>query len=243
MMAKETWLLWNDISRSPYMNMAVDELLQKEAVARGKVILRFYGWDRDSVSFGYAQAPGALPERANGFVYVRRPTGGGIVFHDDDLTYTLAIPPEHPFCRLDRMESYRVIHEAVMDAVRDLGTVASLAEADMGDHTKATLQCFVSPTLHDILGKSGKLAGAAQRRGHSGILHQGSISNEAADGHSRQEFIQAVADAFAARFELDYEPFPAEEGDFLARGEELATRKYASDDWNNDRIVPEASRS
>ena len=174
---------------------------------------------------------------------MRRPTGGGIVFHDDDLTYTLAVPPEHPICRLDRMESYRVIHEAVMDAVRDLGTAASLAEADMGDHTKATLQCFVSPTLHDILGESGKLAGAAQRRGHSGILHQGSISNEAAHGHTRQEFIQAVADAFVARFDLAYEPLPVEDGDFLERAEELANRKYASDDWNNDRIVPEASRS
>lgn len=225
------------------MNMAVDELLQKEAVARGKVILRFYGWDRDSVSFGYVQSPSALPERAAGFVYVRRPTGGGIVFHDDDLTYTLAIPPEHPFCRLDRMESYRVIHEAVMDAVRNLGTAASLAEQNMGDHTKSTLQCFVSPTLHDILGKSGKLAGAAQRRGHSGILHQGSISNEAADGHSREEFIDALADAFASRFSLNYEPFPAEEGDYLERAQELADRKYASEEWNMDRIVPEAMRS
>jgi lipoate-protein ligase A len=139
------------------------------------------------------------------------------------------------------MESYRVIHEAVMDAVRDLGTAASLAEADMGDHTKATLQCFVSPTLHDILGESGKLAGAAQRRGHSGILHQGSISNEAAHGHSREEFIDAVAQAFINRFDLVYEPLIHEE-DFLDRAAELADRKYASDDWNLERIVPEASR-
>ena len=165
------------------------------------------------------------------------------MFHDDDLTYTLAIPPEHPVCRLDRMESYRVIHEAVMDAVRDLGTTASLAESDMGDHTKATLQCFVSPTLHDILGESGKLAGAAQRRGHSGILHQGSISNEAAHGHSRDEFIQTVAEAFEKRFDLEYEPFLFAEGDYLERAEELADRKYASAEWNQERIVPEASRS
>ena len=51
-----------------------------------------------------------------------------------------------------------------------------------------------------------------------------------------------MADAFAARFDLAYEPLPAEDGDFLARADELANRKYASDDWNNDRIVPEASR-
>ena len=241
-MAKETWLLWKDINRSPYMNMAVDELLQKVAVARGQVVLRFYGWDRDSVSFGYAQNPDALPERAAGFAYVRRPTGGGIVFHDDDMTYTLAIPPEHPVCRLDRMESYRVIHEAVMDAFGGLGTAASLAQSDIGDHTKATLQCFVSPTLHDILGESGKLAGAAQRRGHSGILHQGSISNEAAHGHSREEFIDAVAEAFVKRFDLVYEPL-VHDPDFLEKAQELADRKYASEEWNLERIVPEASRS
>ena len=237
-MSGEIWQLWKDSSRSPYLNMAVDELLQKEAVAGGKVILRFYGWDRDSVSFGYSQSPDALPDRAKGFVFVRRPTGGGIVFHDNDLTYTLAIPPGHAICKLDRMESYRVVHEAVMDAVHKLGTAAVLAAEDMGDHTKATLQCFVSPSLHDILGKEGKLAGAAQRRGHSGILHQGSISNHAARGHSREEFIEAVADAFAKRFGLEYENFVPPSG-FAAKAEELAGRKYASDKWNLERIVPE----
>ena len=240
-MSCETWLLWKDILRSPYMNMAADELLLKEALAGGKVILRFYGWDRDSVSFGYSQSPDALPERARGFAFVRRPTGGGIVFHDDDLTYTLAVPPCHAICKLDRMESYRVVHEAVMDAVHKLGTDAVLAAADMGDHTKATLQCFVSPSMHDILGKNGKLAGAAQRRGHSGILHQGSISNEAAHGRSRDEFIDSVADAFVIHFDIGYEPF-APSREFLEKAEELASRKYASEEWNLERIVPEAEQ-
>lgn len=240
-MSSETWLLWKDVRRSPYMNMAADELLLKEALAGGKVILRFYGWDRDSVSFGYSQSPDALPERAKGFTSVRRPTGGGIVFHDDDLTYTLAVPPGHSICKLDRMESYRVVHEAVMDAVHKLGTDAVLAASDIGDHTKATLQCFVSPSMHDILGKNGKLAGAAQRRGHSGLLHQGSISNEAAHGRSRDEFIDAVADAFVLHFDIDYEPFvPSRE--FLEKAEELASRKYASEKWNLERIVPEAEQ-
>ena len=238
-MSGEVWLLWKDISRPPCVNMAADELLQKMAVAGGKVILRFYGWDRNAVSFGYSQSPDALPERAKGYASVRRPTGGGIVFHDNDLTYTLAIPPGHAICRLDRMESYRVVHEAVMDAVHRLGTEAVLAASDMGDHTKATLQCFVSPSMHDILGKEGKLAGAAQRRGHSGILHQGSISNFAAHGHSREEFIEAVADAFARRFNLEYEDF-LPSADFMAKAEELASRKYASEKWNLERIVPEA---
>ncbi len=231
----EPWLLLEDADRSPFANMAFDELLLSEAAARGKVILRFYGWTVPAASFGYSQSPEAVPRK--GLVLVRRPTGGGIVYHDNDLTYTLAVPHDHAICRLDRMESYLVIHEAVMKGISALGTHTALMAPEKAEkHDRATLQCFVSPSPHDIMAESGaKLAGAAQRRTHIGILHQGSIAMAAAHGLGRAALIHALERAFSAAFQAEYLPFvPAP--DFLEKVSALAERKYSTDAWNHDKI-------
>lgn len=228
-------LLWTDISRSPYMNMAVDELLLEHAPESGAPVLRFYGWSEPSASFGYSQPISAVTR--GGLTLVRRPTGGGVVYHDCDLTYTLAIPPGHPICGLDRMESYRVIHEPIMRAILHLGKGAHLAP-DLGEkHDRATLQCFVSPSPNDVLASDGvKLAGAAQRRTRNGILHQGSVSLKAADGN-RDAIMDAIRNAFAEELSFVYEPFAVPET-LLAAAEELAVRKYATDAWNVDKVTP-----
>ena len=41
-----------DGSRSPYLNMAVDELLLEHAPEFGGVVLRFYEWNIPAASFG-----------------------------------------------------------------------------------------------------------------------------------------------------------------------------------------------
>ena len=53
----------------------------------------FYGWDRKSASIGYIQKFSAVEDQS--YTVVRRPTGGGVVFHDVDLTYTVAVPKGH----------------------------------------------------------------------------------------------------------------------------------------------------
>lgn len=223
----EKCLLWMDCARTPFLNMAIDELLLEKMDSIQKVVLRFYSWEVPAASFGYSQKPSAVTR--SGLTLVRRPTGGGVVYHDCDLTYTLAVPSGHPICELNRMESYRVVHEPVMRAILHLGKKACLAP-DLGEkHDRATLQCFVSPSPNDVLASDGgKLAGAAQRRTRKGILHQGSVSLKAGGQDALAAAIRKeLEEAFSFDFSF-YEP----SADFLKEAQLLADSKYSTPAWN-----------
>ena len=230
----EKCLLWLDGSHGPYLNMAIDESLLERMDFIGKVVLRFYEWNIPSASFGYSQKPGAVTR--TGLTLVRRPTGGGVVYHDVDLTYTMVIPAGHPICALNRMESYKAIHEPIMKAILDLGKGAHLAP-DLGiKHDRATLQCFVSPSPNDVLAADDtKLAGAAQRRTRKGILHQGSVSLKAGE---HDLILNAIRDELRKAFDFEYELFTPD-AVFMASAEKLASDKYATTEWNENGAVPE----
>ena len=76
-------------------NMAVDEALLR---APGGWTLRFYRWNRPTVSLGYGQPLARGVDAAYaarlGIPLVRRPTGGRAVLHADELTYSLTAPAE-----------------------------------------------------------------------------------------------------------------------------------------------------
>ena len=108
------------------MNMAVDEVLLLQVA--DMPVLRLYDWDRPAVSIGYFQHFAAAPE--NGRSVVRRPTGGGIVFHEHDLTFTLVIPKGHPITALSRTESYRLVNGAPIKTVRMYTVPAHRGRAD-----------------------------------------------------------------------------------------------------------------
>ena len=230
----EKCLLWLDGSHGPYLNMAIDESLLERMDSLGRVVLRFYEWNIPSASFGYSQKPAAVTR--TGLTLVRRPTGGGVVYHDVDLTYTMVIPAGHPICELNRMESYKAIHEPIMKAILDLGKGAHLAP-DLGiKHDRATLQCFVSPSPNDVLAADDtKLAGAAQRRTRKGILHQGSVSLKAGE---HDLILNAIRDDLRKAFDFEYELFTPDAA-FMADAEKLASGKYATPDWNENGVVPE----
>src|SRR5262245_2042754 len=104
--------------------MAIDEALLHAAQAP---MLRVYRWTRPAVSFGYfgrwTEVERSWPQREA----VRRWTGGGIVPHGDDVTYSLIVPRAHPFCTLGPLEGYRAIHEALAAAIGDV-SLATRAE-------------------------------------------------------------------------------------------------------------------
>lgn len=222
------WLLWRDISRNPYMNMSIDELLLTHISSFGVPVVRIYGWDRKSLSIGYVQSYEAAQQE--GYTAVRRPTGGGVVYHDRDLTYTIVVPESHPICRLDRIESYHVFHRAVKAALAEFGLQAELSDAESGAVDRATMRCFVTPTRYDVLCGEQKYAGSAQRRTRDGILHQGSIDLKASGGDSAI-LAKKLAEALEKQFEIEFIEFKVSDG-FLREAEELALKKYSTEDWN-----------
>jgi len=161
-------------------NMAVDFLLLQRYPHAAAPRFRHYGWRGPAFTFGYSQkiefVRGALPPGET-FDLCRRPTGGGLVDHRDDWTYSLVIPRGHALEEQSATQSYRVIHEALAGALRtqDVPAVAkpSIAEAPEG----VAGVCFQRAEIHDVIhGRSGeKIAGAAQKRNKHGLLFQGSI--------------------------------------------------------------------
>jgi lipoyl(octanoyl) transferase len=156
----------------PAFNMALDEALLHSARERGGPILRFYGWTEPAASFGYFQQIAEVERATLLRPLMRRPTGGGIVPHDTDWTYSVIIPAGHEWHRLKADQSYRQMHQWIRAAFRELGVGTELA---LDTRKPAPGQCFAGHEVHDVLWQERKIAGAAQRRTRNGLLIQGSI--------------------------------------------------------------------
>lgn len=206
--------------------MAIDELLLQSI--SDTPLLRFYHWEAPSVSFGYfetlASAQASFPDLNSSLTYIRRWTGGGIVDHRIDLTYTLVIPRSQPSATLRGAESYRIIHEAVAKALNDQGINCRVINANTGDGSSA---CFENPVAFDIVTPDGsKLAGAGQKRSRYGLLHQGSVVGIADKTQWQQDFIKQLSTSATL-----WNP----EKNLLENATDLSKTKYSTSEWLNKR--------
>ncbi len=166
-------------------NMATDFLLLQRYPEPGCARFRHYGWHRPAFTFGYGQKIGTVrgvltPEDHPELC--RRPTGGGIVDHRNDWTYSLVIPRGHPLEESRATEAYRSVHACICAALRSGGIEAALKDS-CDPHTPGAAcgapgVCFSEPELHDVLLRATgkKVAGAAMKRNKHGLLLQGSVA-------------------------------------------------------------------
>jgi lipoate-protein ligase A len=215
----ESWFLLDSPAAHAAANMALDEALLQTAGERGRAVLRVYGWTRPAVSFGYSQKFPA--EFAGRFEIVRRPTGGGIVYHGDDTTYTVVTPAAHRLCAMSAREAYCVLHRAVAAALKASLQLCAGAASPRGQY-----ECFANPVPGDVMAGARKLAGGAQRRTRCGLLHQGSIAVKLP--------VERIAEAFRQTMNIGFEPYRLTEAE-RELAEHLAREKYATDQWNRRR--------
>lgn len=222
----ETWRLLVHAESSPAANMAVDEALLRCLPLDRLPVLRLYGWDRPAQSLGYFQP---TAEAIPGLEWVRRYTGGGLVDHRGDVTYTVVLPRSHRLMEVSMAESYAALHEGVAEALVHLGLDAELVQrADAVDASA----CFQKAVCHDVKLNGRKVAGAAQRRTREGMLHQGSILLP--DPALRQPLREVLPGILAEVLEVDLNdskmtPPEAEKSAVLER------EKYQTRDWNFQR--------
>jgi lipoate-protein ligase A len=208
----------------------MDEALL-EAIARlQKPTLRFYGWTEPAASFGYFQKFSEIERTTPLRPLVRRPTGGGLVPHDADWTYSLAFPTHHEWYSLSAIESYRRAHEWIQMAFADLKIPTELASYCRKSEPG---QCFVGYERLDVLWHRKKVAGAAQRRSRLGLLIQGSVqpppvSVQRTDWEAGMQ--EAGARVWRAEW-LAMEPDAA----LRQRADELAVKKYSQATYNEKR--------
>ena len=169
---KNAWHLFLSGAGDAAGNMAMDHALMENAPALGSPVLRFYNWSEPAASFGYFQKFSEIEKTTLLRPLVRRPTGGGLVPHDADWTYSIAIPPAAEWYALKAIESYRRAHEWIRAAFLKLGV-----ETELADCCRKAMpgQCFVGHEKFDVLWRGQKIAGAAQRRTKESLLIQGSI--------------------------------------------------------------------
>jgi len=167
-----TFLLLNSGPCPAAYNMALDEALLEAMPRLQQPVLRFYGWTEPAASFGYFQKYAEVESATQLRSLVRRPTGGGIVPHDADWTYSLAFPAGGEWHSLRAEESYRRVHEWLQAAFAKLKVETELAPCCK---KSAPGQCFVGYEKFDVLWHGQKIAGAAQRRNKHGLLIQGSV--------------------------------------------------------------------
>jgi len=167
-----SWLLLNSGPCEAAYNMALDEALLENVARLGQPVLRFYGWTEPAATFGYFQKYAEIEVVTRLRPLIRRPTGGGLVPHAADWTYSAVFPPHHEWHSLPAEESYRRIHDWLRLAFAELPVVTELAP-----DRKLSLpgQCFAGHEKFDLLWQGKKIAGAAQRRNRLGLLIQGSV--------------------------------------------------------------------
>src|ERR1041385_4460172 len=122
-------VLYDSESRTAALNMAVDEALLENARLP---TIRFYRWDHPALSFGYFGRYSDVSEHRRDLI--RRWTGGGIVFHGEDLTYSIVIPASDPRFHESAAPIYEKLHRALRRALLQQGQPATVAGvADVGN--------------------------------------------------------------------------------------------------------------
>jgi len=159
---KEKWRLLKTENNTAAANMAIDRAVLV-ANSEGKVppTVRFFTWKPPAISIGYFQS---LEEEVDldvceklGVDYVRRMTGGGAVFHDEELTYSIVIPESHSQIPKNIIESYGRICGALMNGLKHLGIESKYAP------------------INDIITDGKKISGNAQTRKAKTVLQHGTI--------------------------------------------------------------------
>jgi len=235
-------------------NMGLDEsILHHVSEGESPATLRLYGWKPAAVSIGYFQS---LAEEVDveachrkGVDVVRRITGGGAVYHDKEITYSLiAAEDELP---KDVLESYQLICSGLIKGLEMLGVTASFAP------------------LNDIITGDKKISGNAQTRRMNCVLQHGTILLDVdvtemftllrvSDEKMRDKMIKVVEDrvtsvkdvlneetpyskasaafknGFTKALELELEDSELLKSEVMLADEFMNT-KYSSVKWNNKR--------
>lgn len=235
-------------------NMAVDQLLLENYPQTEQPRFRHYEWDRPAFTFGrtqkFAEAQELMPVHAtwreahehfaDKFQLVRRSTGGGVVDHRDDWTYSLVVPATHALAKLKAGDAYREVHNILIWALKAQDIEAALAPCPCADaaveaSAPAVAQiCFQRAEPGDVIDEDGeKIAGAAQRRTRDGLLMQGSIHRAPIRALNwtrfESDFTGALAEWLGGT--ASSQPFPK----WSANELKALIAHYESADWNERR--------
>ena len=167
------------LSESGPENMGTDWWLFSTQEYPDQPKFRYYDWVGDEISFGYGQDYNWVERKTRKSIenLMRRPTGGGIVRHGEDLTYCLVIPKEQKSFHFPSLDLYESIHQSMKDAFSKQGLETELQPCMVAKKRGIPGDCFLEPVGRDLMTcRDGeKIAGAAMKRTKLAVLIQGTI--------------------------------------------------------------------
>ena len=196
-----------DRREHPFRNMEEDLLLLHRNPFPNAVLFRHYGWKIACWTCGYSQKFTTVQKITGGNeeTIFRRATGGGIVPHDADWTFTLVIGPNHPSFTKPPRNFYCLVHTSLVKVLKAFDVEATLhRHPDKIGNVVPAAECFASPVLSDVLhSKTGeKIAGAAIKKTRDGILLQGSVQKACLPKIDwdvfKKKFVHALGQAFGS---------------------------------------------
>jgi lipoate-protein ligase A len=251
-------------------NMAIDEaLLRSFDPATSLPVLRLYGWNPPALSLGRFQKAAEVLDlarcRTNEVAVVRRVTGGGVIYHADELTYSLVCAPGQIPPASSIKDSFRVLTGFLLTFYRSLGVDAAYAIDALPEGTRLGGRipfCFAGKESFDILAEGHKIGGNAQRRVKGAIFQHGSIPlhNRAVTGLSfmkeqapefaegtaslaeygvsmeRSALVNELVAAFRGYFDVTLQSYTLSESEQVDM-EGLISNRYSSDAWNLEGVA------
>jgi lipoate-protein ligase A len=177
----EAWQLIQSPRLAGSANMQFDlKIFNDFEKGQAASTLRIYSWKPSCISLGYSQK---IEEEIDldkasklGWDVVKRPTGGGIVFHNEaEVTYSLVTGIDNPMLPEGLVPSYKKISEAIVWGLSTLGIEAGVRKQELESRTQSAGLCFSYPAEYEIVVANRKIVGSAQKRGKKALLQQGSI--------------------------------------------------------------------
>ncbi|OGS13574.1 MAG: hypothetical protein A2234_01645 [Elusimicrobia bacterium RIFOXYA2_FULL_58_8] len=213
--------------------MATDEALCENLPAPH--VLRFYNWASPGITFGYSQRRKAVQEAvtaANTPItdIVRRPTGGGIVFHETDITFSFIF--NSPGVYFEPGKTYDRLHRVITAEYARLGVTFDLLKEKTRDYAvnDPAMNCFEKPVNMDILYNGKKVLGGALRKFGDYMLYQASF--QAPDAQKDAPLHRnAVIKALGTEFGLNWE-VAAISAETAQKAAGIAAAKYRTPAWN-----------
>lgn len=156
-------------------NTCIDFALFKAFKSNDLPILRVYSWQK-SITFGAGQKPdeyeNLIKQYENNFS--KRITGGGVLFHGHDISYSLIIPSSY-IENKGVKETYELICSFVLCFYDSLGLKAEFAKDIKEIVLSKSAFCQVGFEAYDIIINGQKIGGNAQKRTKNVIFQHGSI--------------------------------------------------------------------
>lgn len=156
-------------------NSNIDKALFKSFKNDSIPVLRLYTWE-DCVTLGAGQKLDDYEKLQNSYKnnISKRLTGGGVLFHGHDISYTILVNP-NMIENKDVKETYFLICQFLLKFYEDLGLKADFAKDNKDIVLSKSPFCQVGFEAYDIIINNRKIGGNAQKRAKNCILQHGSI--------------------------------------------------------------------